>query len=85
MNDILSFYGVFDDNKLVAVIGIEKNIISYLYVLKEYQNKGIGTKLIRLALEILKEYDTVLIDSVDSAKSFYKKMDFAIKIIKITI
>lgn len=78
MDDILSFYGAFDNEKFIGVIGIEENRISYLYVLKEYQNKGIGTKLLRFALDIFKKnnYNIVLIDSVEEAKAFYKKNGF---------
>ena len=76
MNDKLIFYGVIINNKIIALIGYEENYIGYLYVSKEYQNKGIGTLLLKMVLELLNKYETVTIDSVDTAKDFYSKNGF---------
>ena len=76
MNEKLMFFGMFDEENMIGIIGLEGNRISDLYVLKEYQRKGVGTNLLRFGLEVLKEYDTVFIDSVDEAKKFYKKNGF---------
>lgn len=72
----LKFLGAFIDNKLVGVIGYEENYIMFLYVLKEFQRKGVGTKLIRIVLELLKGYETIMIDSIEESKDFYKKIGF---------
>ena len=76
MNDKLIFYGVTVNNKIIALIGYEENYIGYLYVSKEYQNKGIGTLLLKMVLELLRKYETVTIDSVHTAKDFYIKNGF---------
>ena len=76
MNKSLKFFGAFEENKMIGIIGFDKNNILYLYVLKEYQGKNIGTVLLRFTLELLREYDTVLIETVETAKKFYKKNGF---------
>lgn len=76
INADLKFFGAFEDEKMIGILGVKRNNISYLYVSKEHQRKKVGTILLRFALEILREYDTIYIESVDDAKKFYKKNGF---------
>lgn len=76
MNNNLKFYGAFIEDKMLGIIGFDKNNILYLYVSNEYQKKGVGTLLLKFTLEMLREYDVVNIETVETAKSFYKKNGF---------
>ena len=70
-----------DDNKIVGVIGIrDMHHISLLFVDEKYQGKGIGKKLISLALEKILIQDEctkeLTVYSSPYAKEIYKKMGF---------
>lgn len=76
----MELFGYFDESKLLGVIGIEDNsYIPVLYVLKEYQDLNIGTKLI----DYVKEYvqnktDFIEICAYYKAIPFYEKNGFKI-------
>ena len=80
---ILAYYL---DNTIVGYILIRKInnytcLLDGLYVLKEYRNKKIGTKLLKEALKKCKDFNVKYVDiSVMEenkiAKSMYKKMKF---------
>jgi ribosomal protein S18 acetylase RimI-like enzyme len=72
-----------DGNKVVGFIGIKKtdkaNIIDALHVLPNYQNQGIGTQLLKIALDWLRDDKKITIEVVtynEGAKRLYKKFGF---------
>lgn len=75
---------VAKDNGSVVGFGIgvkeeTKNHIGALYILPEYQAKGIGTQLMNLVLEWLgveKNIDLEVVTYNTKAKEFYKKFGF---------
>jgi len=70
-----------EKSKLVGFLtaitdGVMHAFISLIEVLEPYQNRGIGKKLVKLAIEHFKGYyDIVLITDPDKA-DFYKKLGF---------
>ena len=51
----LTLWGAFEEGKLVAVAGLQaEGMITMLYVLPAYQNKGYGSKLLIVAREYAK-------------------------------
>ncbi len=40
------FYGLFEKDKLVGVIGYQDDVITFFYVRKDFQKKGYGRQLI---------------------------------------
>ena len=85
-NELNTVYVMLDDDRLIGYTSInhsrdeEKNDsgdISSLYLLKEYQGKGLGTKLYNYSLNklILKGYRDYIISCLDKNETneFYKK------------
>lgn len=74
----MEIFGYYDNDKLVGVIGIEeKNYISILYVLKEYQKCSIGTKLLNYVKEYIKSETEILdVCSIRKAIPFYEQNEF---------
>ncbi|RZN56585.1 MAG: GNAT family N-acetyltransferase [Candidatus Methanomethylicota archaeon] len=58
INEGVEFYGWFEDNTLVGVMGIQfvkdVTLIRHAYVIKEYQRKGIGSKLLKYLISLAK-------------------------------
>lgn len=78
LDDEIKFCGAFIENKLVGVIGYKDNVIRYLFVDKNHQNKSIGNKLFNFVLTKMKEQniETVYLNSTKEAYTFYKKLNF---------
>ena len=80
----MRFYGYFKDMKLIGVIGKEKvkdvTLIRHAYILREWQRKGIGSKLLTF---IQRDVDTehLLVGTWSSdtwALDFYRKYGFGL-------
>lgn len=69
-------FGVFFEDNLLGIIGYVENYIEYLYVLPEYQKIGIGKSLLFTALENLKNYECVILNSTEESYEFYKNNGF---------
>lgn len=64
--------GMYDNNKLIGLIGNKNNYIEYLYVEKEYQHLGIGSSL----LNLIDKSSDLYLDSSDEAHLFYQRYGF---------
>ncbi|MEB3280643.1 MAG: GNAT family N-acetyltransferase [Lyngbya sp.] len=66
-----------DGEKVVGFVAISKNHITLLYVDPDYQNQGVGKRLLRLALNIIGSPAwTVVIAANHRARHFYAKAGF---------
>ncbi len=79
------FWIATEDNKIIGTIGIKneqgKARISRMYISKDYRRKGLGKKLMSLALNYCKNnYKEVFLSTYKQMNSvdFYKKMGFSI-------
>lgn len=77
----------YDDNKVVGLINVISNYttdayIQDLMVLPPYQRKGIGSKLIELAIAYIQKNDISSITLVfeEKLRSFYEKFGFKIQL-----
>lgn len=80
INNSLKVWTVWDKDKLVGlarVVGDDHTIIYIqdILLLEDYQNKGIGSKLLKLILEQYKSIRQVVLMTEDTEKtiSFYQK------------
>lgn len=65
------------DDRIVATGSFEGNHITRVYVLPEYQKKGIGTYIMKTLEERIGEgYDSVVLDASLPAASLYEKLGF---------
>lgn len=78
----VKFYGWFEKDRLVGVMGLQrvkdKTLIRHSYVMREYQRKGIGGKLLEY-LKNLAETSEILVGTWEAAKwaiEFYEKHGF---------
>ncbi len=71
------YYGAFDEDKLVGMLGIreEKNHICFFFVDGEYQRLGIGTGLFRRMLEDFPG-QTITLNSSPYGLPFYEAVGF---------
>jgi len=84
----MSFYVYKSEGRIVGVAaleveGEERGRIHWVYILPEYQRRGIGTALVRYveqkAKEIgLKRLRLLTVGQADWAVSFYKKLGYAL-------
>ncbi len=66
-----------EGKKVVGFVAIYKHHISLLYVDPDYQNKGVGKRLLRLALNIIgSPASTVVIADNHRARHFYAQAGF---------
>lgn len=94
-NDNCIFMGSYKKNELIGIlwaytIESEKIHISYFYVDKEFQNKGIGTIFIKELIKIIKLKNIKYIElnveiQNEKALNFYKKFSFIEKSIKMEL
>ena len=72
-----SFYGAYQDDKLVGVIATRNNHhhIGLLFVDKNYQRMGIGSQLIQNILK-LKNEAPITVNASPYGHEFYKKLGF---------
>lgn len=69
------FYGLFEKDKLVGVIGYQDDVITFFYVRKDFQGKGYGRQLIAYVLKKMKgEY--VYVDASPYALAIYEHLGF---------
>lgn len=73
----IRYYGAFDEEKLVGVLGIrvKKNHICLFFVDGTYHRRGIGTALFRRMLEDFPGR-TITVNSSPFARPFYKALGF---------
>lgn len=73
----IEYYGTFDGEKLIGIIGIraDKNHICFFFVDGKYHRKGIGTGMFRY---LLKNYSgrTITLNSSPYGLPFYKAIGF---------
>lgn len=76
-------YAAYDNNKLVGLIRVvgDGNTIIYIQdilLLRAYQNKGIGSKLITNIIEKYEDVRQIILstDNTESQKVFYEKNGF---------
>ncbi len=78
----VQFYGYFEKSALIAVMGIQRissvTLVRHAYVLKNYQRKGLGEKLLRHLLS-LAQTSTIYVGTWEAASwaiKFYEKYGF---------
>ena len=73
----IEYYGTFDVEKLIGIIGIraDKNHICFFFVDGSYHRKGVGTGLFRY---MMKNYqnETITLNSSPYGVPFYKAVGF---------
>ena len=73
----IEYYGAFDKEKLIGIIGIraDKNHICFFFVDGNYHRKGVGTRMFRY---FLKDYSgkTITLNSSPYGVPFYKAIGF---------
>lgn len=78
--DILKFWGCFDNDKIIGVIAIRNpSHISMLFVDGRYHKQGIGRKLFKEALMTIKNnvaIDKITVNSSPYAVEVYHKLGF---------
>lgn len=73
------FYAAYSDDKIVGVGFITKeNYLDSLFVLKEYQNKGIGSKILKLIVKKEIKEGAITITARNEYLDLYKKAGFRI-------
>ena len=73
----------YDDNNLIGAVrafsdGIDCFVICDMAVLPEFQNKGIGSKLMKELLLQIREYDRIMLYATLGKEFFYKKFGFGL-------
>lgn len=81
MKNFGSVFSAWDGDKLVGLIssmddGVMTAYIHYLLVNPEYQGKGIGKKLLKIATENYKSYLRIVLVAYDKEIKFYKHCGF---------
>lgn len=83
LNNSHCVYAAYDGEKLVGLInalsdGIMTTYFHYLLVRPEYQDQGIGKKLVELMLDEYDDFARKAIIAYDSEVEFYKKCGFEV-------
>lgn len=69
----------YQDGKAVATCCIESGHLSLLYILPEYQGRGLGSRILQLAEKAAaKTADTVTLEPSDFAAAFYQKRGYQV-------
>lgn len=80
VNHIYYTYDKFvacEDKKVVAFIALDSHCIALLYVDPDYQNQGIGKRLLQLALKLISSpVYTIVMAGNQRAIAFYQKAGF---------
>lgn len=66
------------NNSIIGFIGINKNYIEGIFIKEEYQNKGVGSKLLNYIKNLYNELYLNVYKNNDNAIEFYKKHNFNI-------
>lgn len=64
--------------KMIAIMGVDKQFIEMLFVHPEERGKGLGTQLIRYAIQKYKANKVDVNTQNEQALGFYRKMGFAV-------
>lgn len=75
----LDIYGAFDNDRLIGIIGInrEKQHISLFFVHRQYHRKGIGSSLFNYMMEDCK-FTRISVNSSTYAVPFYQSLGFKV-------
>ncbi|MDE6833552.1 MAG: GNAT family N-acetyltransferase [Ruminococcus sp.] len=81
MKNFETVFSAWDGNKLVGMIcamddGIMTAYIHYLLVNPEYQDKKIGSELVKMAKEKYSDYLRIVVVAYNSELAFYEKCGF---------
>ena len=81
MKNFETVFSAWDGDKLIGMIcamddGIMTAYIHYLLVNPEYQDKKIGSELVRMAKEKYSDYLRIVVVAYNSELSFYEKCGF---------
>lgn len=66
------------NNSIIGFIGINKNYIEGIFIKEEYQNKGVGSKLLNYIKNLYNELYLNVYKNNNNAIEFYKKHNFNI-------
>lgn len=79
------FYGAFDNGCLIGTVGFFKETLNIAHLTAfaidtDYQRRGIGSQLIKIVVNDLKEkkFIKINVNSRESAKIFYEKCGFEV-------
>lgn len=77
-NNELELYGAFYNDKIIGVLGNDKNYLNYFFVKKDFQNKKVGTLLMKDFLNRMQDqqYKEIYVDASNYAHEIYKKIGF---------
>lgn len=81
MKNFETVFSAWDGNRLIGMIcamddGIMTAYIHYLLVNPEYQDKKIGSELVRMAKEKYSDYLRIVLVTYNSELAFYEKCGF---------
>ncbi|MBP2100340.1 GNAT family N-acetyltransferase [Enterococcus rivorum] len=71
-------YAVYEEEQPVAFIGLVGNYIAGIFILKDYQKKGYGKKLLKVAQQKYSELHLSVYEKNQNAVAFYKYQNFII-------
>ncbi len=74
--DDCEVWGAFDGAKLIGFIAFKEGHIEQLYVLPEYQFKGVGSGLLAVAKQRNRELSLWTFQRNDAARRFYESRGF---------
>ena len=77
----LSCYAAFDDEQMIGTVATARyearfGWIGMMLVAPTHRRQGIGTALMRQAMEILRDVETVRLDATPAGREVYRKLDF---------
>jgi N-acetylglutamate synthase-like GNAT family acetyltransferase len=66
------------DNQIVGTAALDKNELAAFFVLPDFQNKGIGSSLLKQIEQIArqKQISTIIVESSITGEPFYEKMGY---------
>lgn len=72
-------YAVYEEEQPVAFIGLVANYIAGIFILKDYQKKGYGKKLLKIAQQKYSELHLSVYEKNQNALAFYKHQNFIVE------
>ena len=75
--DGIEYYGAFDNDRLIGVIGFRRNRmhLCFFFVDGSYHRRGIGTEMFRYLLEAYPR-ETITVNSAPYGLPFYQRLGF---------